>query len=89
MDEKLVAGILMNLVALEERHVMRDAALQGKSFDDDDTVDFVYAHTVANVVKRFPDGVREHLKAMLTGEGMRDTIATDLARHKDAPWLTT
>lgn len=87
VSDKLIAGIIMNLVALEARHVMRDAALRDMDLAAEETVDHVYANTVANIVKRFPDEVQDAMRQMLSGEGLRNTIRVDLERHASAPWL--
>ncbi len=87
VSDKLIAGLIMNIVAQEERHLMRDAALRGMDLSHEDTVDHVYANTVANVVKRFPNDIQDHIKAMLAGEGLRESVKTDLQRHADAAWM--
>ncbi len=88
--DKLIAGIIMNLVAQEERHVARAAALAGRDLESDETVNFVYTQTVNNVIKRFPDELHPFLREMLTAsDGLRDMVKTDLARHKQAVWLKT
>lgn len=87
VSDKLIAGLIMNIVAQEERHLMRDAALRGMDLNHEDTVDHVYANTVANVVKRFPDEIQEHIKSMLAGDGLRASVKTDLQRHADAAWM--
>ena len=85
--DKLVAGILMNLVAQEERHLMREAALAGKALSDDATINEIYLTTVENVVKRFPNDLRPHLEPMLKQPSLRAAIAKDIERLKDEPWL--
>ena len=88
--DKLISGIIMNIVAQEERHVARAAALAGRDLESEDTVDFVYRQTVNNVIKRFPDELHPILREMLAGsDGLRDMVKTDLNRHKDAVWLKT
>ena len=85
--DQLVTGILMNLVAQEERHVLRVAALAGRDLDDDETIDQIYRDVLTNVIKRFPGDLQPELRAMLAGDAMRETIAKDTARYKNAPWV--
>ena len=87
MSDKLIAGIIMNIVAQEQRHVMRVAALDGMDLTSDEAADYVYANTVANVIKRFPDELQEAMKSMLAGDGLLNSVKTDLRRHAHAAWL--
>ncbi|RMH38706.1 MAG: hypothetical protein D6689_18895 [Deltaproteobacteria bacterium] len=85
--EKMVAGLLMNAVAQEQRHVMRCAARRGMALDAEATVDYVYSETLANVIKRFPAELAGPLRAMLDGDALRSAMRADLRRHADADWL--
>jgi hypothetical protein len=86
--DKLMAGIIMNIVAQEERHVVREAALSGRDLAADATLDWVYETTLDNVIKRFPQEVRALMRNMLTGgEGLRDAFKKDLERSAGAAWV--
>lgn len=89
LADELIAGIIMNIVAQEERHVARELALEGRDLAAPDAADEVYRRTVDNVIKRFPGKVGPHVRKMLANRGLRDAIAADLARIQGAPWLVT